>query len=337
MKENLTGFNINECPDREQWDKYVHAHPNGNIFQTSLMFDVYQSTTSCKAGVIALEDTHKNIIGLMVYALIQEAGFKSSFSTRAIITGGPLISNNNITYALTLLEEYNKIIKRTTAIYTEVRNLFDIKALNSAFEKRGFIHEDHLTIHMDLTKSKDEMEKALHRGRASNIKRAVKKHVITKHISDPQEITVAYGMIKDTYDRINLPAPALDLFLNASKIMKDNIKFYAAFLDDKIIGCRVYLIYKEVMYDWYAAVDREYSSYCPSDLLPWNAMLWGKEHDVKVYDFAGAGKPDIEYSVREYKLKFGGSLLNFGRYRCIHNRLLYKMGVLGIKLFKYIK
>jgi lipid II:glycine glycyltransferase (peptidoglycan interpeptide bridge formation enzyme) len=90
------------------------------------------------------------------------------------------------------------------------------------------------------------------------------------------------------------------------------------------------------MYDWYAAVDREYTSLCPSDILPWNGMLWGKENNIKIYDFAGAGKPNKEYSVREYKLKFGGSLINLGRYQCIHKPLMYRLGIVGIKLYKYI-
>ena len=333
---NNSDLIINENPIKEKWDEYVLSHPSGNIFQTSLMFEVYQSTPNCKAGVITLEKNENEIVGLIVYSLIHENGFKRFFSTRAIITGGPLIINDNNEYATILLNAYKKIIQKSNAIYSEIRNIFDVKLLHNSFIKTNFLYEDHLTIHMDLTKTKEELEKALHRGRASNIKRAIKKNVTTKHIYHPEEVTQAYKMIKDTYDRINLPAPALELFLNASKIMNDNIKFYAAFVDGKIIGCRVYLIYKQMMYDWYAAVDREYTSLCPSDILPWNGMLWGKENNIKIYDFAGAGKPNKEYSVREYKLKFGGSLINLGRYQCIHKPLMYRLGIVGIKLYKYI-
>ena len=331
-----TDLIINENPVREKWDEYVFRHPSGNIFQTSLMFDVYQSTPCSKAGVIALEKKNGEIVGVIVYAIIHEKGFKSVFSTRSIITGGPLITDNNNDYATTLLNAYKKAIQKSNAIYSEIRNIFDVKPLDKSFAEANFVYEDHLTIHMDLTKSKEELEKALHRGRASNIKRAIKKNVITKHIHNPDEVTAAYKMIKDTYDRINLPAPTLELFLNASKIMNDNIKFYAAFVDGKIIGCRVYLIYKEMMYDWYAAVDRDYTNLCPSDILPWNAMAWGKENNIKIYDFAGAGKPSKEYSVRDYKLKFGGKLINLGRYQCIHKPVLYRLGIIGIRLYKYI-
>lgn len=333
--ENI--LSINENPDRKKWDDFVYQHPCGNIFQTTCMFDVYKSTPHCTAGVIALEDGFKNILGLMVYSVIQEPGIKSHFSKRAIITGGPLITDNNPDYSKALLSSYKKIIKKTNTIYSELRNLYDITALRPALEKENFVYEDHLTIHMDLTQSVEALEKALHRGRASNIKRAVKKNVTVQDVSSPQELDDVYRLIKDTYERIGLPSPSPELFINTAKFMKEKVRFIAAFLDGKMIGCRVYLIYKDFLYDWYAAGDREYSGYHPSDLLPWKGMLSAKENGVKIYDFAGAGKPNKEYSVRDYKLKFGGFLLNLGRYQCIHKPLLFRVGVLGMKVYKYVR
>lgn len=328
---------VNENPERKKWDDFVYRHPLGNIFQTSNMFDIYQSTPFCNAGVITVEDKNKDILGLMVYVIIKEPGVKSYFSTRAIITGGPLITDNNPDYAKLLLSNYNRKIRKSNAIYSEIRNLFNIQGLNKALVDQKYVYEDHLTIHMDLTQSTEALEKALHRGRASNIKRAIKKNVITKDISSKEDITYAYHIINDTYKRIGLPSPSPELFINASKFLKNNIKFFAAYLDGKMIGCRVYLIYKDMVYDWYAASDRAYSGFHPSDLLPWNAMLWAKENNFRIYDFAGAGKPNKEYSVRDYKLKFGGGLLNFGRYQCIHKPLLYRIGVMGLKIYRYIR
>ncbi len=328
---------INENPDRKNWDDFVLQHPFGNIFQATCMYDVYKSTPNCTAGVISLEDSAKNILGLIVYSVIQEPGVKSQFSKRAIITGGPLVKDDNLSYAETLIAAYNRIIKKTGAIYSEIRNLYDIKGIRPSLEKEGFEYEDHLTIHMDLTQTVEALEDALHRGRASNIKRAIKKNVTVKDVSAKEDLADVYRLIKDTYERIGLPAPAPELFLNTAKYMQEKVRFIAAFLDGKMIGCRVYLIYKNFLYDWYAAGDRDYSGYHPSDLLPWKGMLSAKESGVTIYDFAGAGSPHKEYSVRDYKLKFGGKLLNLGRYQCVHNPLLYKIGVLGMKVYKYIR
>jgi len=328
---------INENPEREKWDAFVFQHPNGTIFQTSLMFDVYQATPFNNAGVIALEDNKGAILALMVYVLIKEPGIKSFFSTRAIVTGGPLVKDNDLKYTKLLLNNYKKKIKKANPIYTEIRNLFDTSGIREGISSEKFDYQDHLTIHMDLTKSVHELEMAMHKKRASNIRRSIKKNVITKEILLPEDIKAGYQIIKDTYDRIGLPSPQPDLFLNAAKILKTNIKFFAAYLDDKIIGCRIYLVYKHIIYDWYAGGNLEYSGYHPNDLLPWNMMLWAKENNFKIYDFAGAGKPNKAYSVRDYKLKFGGQLLSFGRYQYIHKPVLYQLGVLGMSVYRYIK
>lgn len=333
----LSNYTINENPDRQKWDDFVYRHPQGNIFQTTCMFDVYKLTPHCTAGIVALEDTNKTILALIVYCTIKEAGVKGKFSKRAIITGGPLVANNNPEYAKALLSNYKKIAKKTGAIYSELRNLYDLSALRSALEEEGFVYEDHLTIHMDLTQTPEALENALHRGRASNIKRAIKKNVTVRDVRTPDELKDVFRLIKDTYERIGLPAPSPELFTNTEKFMKEKVRFIAAFLDGKMIGCRVYLIYKDFLYDWYAAGDRDYSGYHPSDLLPWKGMLSAKESGVKTYDFAGAGKPGKEYSVRDYKLKFGGTLLNLGRYQFIHNPLLFRVGVLGMKIYKYVR
>jgi len=75
--------------------------------------------------------------------------------------------------------------------------------------------------------------------------------------------------------------------------------------------------------------------YRPNDVLPWHIFLWGKQNGFKVFDFGGAGKPNIPYGVRDYKLKFGGKLVNFGRFELIHKPVLYRLGLIGLFLFKF--
>ena len=61
------------------------------------------------------------------------------------------------------------------------------------------------------------------------------------------------------------------------------------------------------------------------------------ENNLKMVDFMGAGKPNEDYGVRDFKLQFGGELVEHGRYNNIFNPSLYKIGVLGIKIMSKIK
>jgi lipid II:glycine glycyltransferase (peptidoglycan interpeptide bridge formation enzyme) len=51
----------------------------------------------------------------------------------------------------------------------------------------------------------------------------------------------------------------------------------------------------------------------------------------------GAGKPDEAYGVRDFKAKFGGKLVEHGRFLFVCKPLLYKIGILGVKILKKIK
>ena len=51
----------------------------------------------------------------------------------------------------------------------------------------------------------------------------------------------------------------------------------------------------------------------------------------------GAGEPGVPYGVRDFKSEFGGKLVEHGRFLCVKKPLLYKIGVLGVKLLKKIR
>ena len=49
----------------------------------------------------------------------------------------------------------------------------------------------------------------------------------------------------------------------------------------------------------------------------------------------GAGKPDEGYGVREFKSKFGGELLEHGRFLYICKPSLYRLGKFIVKKLKH--
>jgi len=65
-------------------------------------------------------------------------------------------------------------------------------------------------------------------------------------------------------------------------------------------------------------MDRAFSRYVPNELLIWHILQWSVQNGYRFYDFGGAGKPDEHYPVRDFKAKFGGQLVSFGRNTCVH-------------------
>lgn len=327
---------ITEKPDRVQWEAFVTRHPNGNIFQSPSMYDLYCSVSTYHPGVIALVAEGDVCKGILLYNIIQEPGTKGKFSTRSIIMGGPLVEGDDAGLLAILLSAYCDTIKKTKAIYTQVRNLKQQPQNKEVYARYGFEFIEHLDIWIDLTKDEQQLAREMHKKRYANIKRAAKKNVTIKTLTPHSPLDEVIDLITRTYKRINTPCPPPQLFLNAVRHLKEQVIFVVAEYRQTIIACRVYLLYQGMIYDWYAASDLAYSYVHPNDILPWQQMLWAKANSFHTYDFGGAGHPAKPYGVREYKKRFGGDIKHPGRYLFIHKPVFYAIGKWGMRLLKYL-
>lgn len=323
----------------EAWNNFVKNHPNGNIFQTPEMYEVYKTTEKYEPVFLLLKNETEIIGSLLALIQKEHSGFLGHFSARSIIWGGPLVKDNNLDILNTILKEYNKLIKGK-AIYSQFRNLWDwSNEKKDIFNNFGYNYEEHLDILIDLRKPEEELLKEMHKGRRKNIGRADRVPLEIVEIENRNDLDRCLDLIEDTYKRVKLPCPDREFFYNSDKIVdnKHTLKKFAAKYQNTIISCRFVLCYNGLVYDWFAGTDENHLDKYPNDFLPWKIIQWAKKNNYTTFDFGGAGKPNVPYGVRDYKLKFGGNLVNFGRFELIHNKPLFKTGQLGLKIFKLLK
>lgn len=322
------------------WSSFVHDHPCGNIFQIPEMCEIYEQTKNYEPLFIAVVNDNEEILGILLAVIQKEhSGILGRFTARSIIWGGPLVKDNNPEVLGLILKEYRKIIKGK-AIYTQFRNHRGWSPKEKEiFRKNGFTYEDHLDILFDLNKSEADLFKEMHKGRRKNIKRAERIQLEFVEIQDTNDFEKCLTLIKKTYSRVKLPCPDRTFFYYASKVFNDKCSFikFSVKFKDEIIGCRFLLCYKGLVYDWFAGTDEKHHDKYPNDYLLWKIFQWAKENNYSTFDFGGAGKPNKQYGVRDYKLKFGGELVNFGRFEMIHQHLFMYIGELGLKLYRLMR
>jgi len=51
----------------------------------------------------------------------------------------------------------------------------------------------------------------------------------------------------------------------------------------------------------------------------------------------GVGVPGKDYGVREFKSKFGGEMVNFGRFGRVNNKFLYAITEMGFNFLALLK
>ena len=107
-------------------------------------------------------------------------------------------------------------------------------------------------------------------------------------------------------------------------------------LNGDIIGGTVCVEEKsKCLYEWFACgEDHEYKSFCPSTLATYSGIMYAAKHGYECFDMMGAGKPDEGYGVREFKAKFGGKLVEHGRFLCVNKPVLYFIGKCAVAFLK---
>jgi len=304
---------------------------SGSIFQSNQYYRALENSKEFSA--IRVGSSYG--LSLIGYITKDKNPLKNYLTRRAIISGVSMFAVQDKSQLKDLLLNLKKQLSGR-AIYIEFRNLTDLTEYKSVFASVGFEYEDHLNILVDLTKSEEELWKDVNSKRRNEIRRATKEGTTFEVRDDIDSLRECYLILKEVYDRAKLPLFKLDFFENLYKYLQDDAKLhiFTAVYDEKIIGCMLALGYNGVLYDYYAGARSEYYKKYPNDLIPWEVFLWGKRNGYHTFDFGGAGKPGVPYKVRDYKKQFGGTMVNYGRFKLILNKPLYKIGELGVKLLK---
>ena len=321
----------------DEWDDFVFRHPLGNIHQTRAMYDIYAGTKNHNPlKFFAINEITNEIEGVLSAVIIREmGGVLGDFSARSIIQGGPIVSDNSTSILSKLIAEYDKLAKKK-CLYSEVRNVYDVTSFLQSLT--NYKYEDHLNFWIHLNRSEDEIWKNIQKPRRKNINRATKKGVIIEKMEDKELMPTFYELLQQTYANVKIPLADITLFESAFDHLhpKNMVKFFLAKHDDIYIGARAILTYKNCIHDWYAGTSMEALSLYPNDLLVWHILKWGRENNYTVFDFGGAGKPDEEYGPREFKRRFGGELVNYGRYAKIHAPIKTNIAKLGFEVYRRI-
>ena len=271
-----------------------------------------------------------------IQGYIQKDGgaIKQFLSRRAIVNGGPYladdISDEELTYLLT---QCTRRLKRD-AIYIETRNFRDYSRYKDVFERCGFIYQPHYDFIVN-TETPEIAEANLGKSRKRDIRTSLRDGASIVEDPTEEQIKAFYSVLKELYEiKVKTPLFPLEFFLKLYHT--DFSKFLLVRYQDEIIGGTVCVFDEETVYEWFACgKDGIYKNIFPSTLVTWSGIKFAAETGRKRFDMMGAGAPgDGGYGVRDFKAKFGGTLVEYGRFKYICNRPLYALGKLGVRLMK---
>jgi lipid II:glycine glycyltransferase (peptidoglycan interpeptide bridge formation enzyme) len=195
-----------------------------------------------------------------------------------------------------------------------------------------FVYEDHLNYLVDLGPTPEAVFSRIGKRTQRNIRHGLNQgHVEIVQVKTKDDLLICYSLLKKTYQNAKVPLAQSSLFEAAFDLLMPQGKCMVtlARVGGKPAAASFELIYKETLFGWYGGMDREFGSYVPNELLMWHILRWGSERSFNCYDFGGAGKPSEQYGVRDFKAKFGGELVCYGRNTWVPYPMVLKIGEFG--------
>lgn len=336
----------------QQWQALVEQSPYATWFQTKEAYEFYAALSSelipfafgieeCRGDEAMRQLGDKDgsrLVGVIVgYITRERNAIKQFFTRRAIIIGGPLlaedISNEALSMLLTSLKNLPSLqggAGGRLPIYIETRNFHDYSPWKEVFETCGFLYQPHYDIHVHCNAAHQMSEQ-----RIRQVKKAVKNGAEICEAQSEQEIRDWYEILYKLYcEKVRTPLFSAEFFLEFYR--KGWGKYLLVKHEGRVIGGMMCPILEgKAIYEWYVCgMDEEYREQYPSVVATHAAIEYAKQNDIPLFDFMGAGEPDVPYGVRDFKMEFGGKLVEYGRFLCVRKPLLYWIGKMGVNWLK---
>lgn len=327
---------VNTLPEGK-WQAFVAQHPQGNIFHTPAMFQVFNHTKGYRPELWAITKG-ENILSL--FLPVQITLFESPlrvFSTRSVVYGGVLSAPGiEGQEAMGMLLQFYIREVKGFPLFTEIRNVSDHSDIQPILNENGFVYEEHLNYLIDLNLPKEMIWGNFDKVLRKHTRSSEKKDTIVEEVNEQRQVTTANEILHQTFARVHVPLANSTLFEAAYDILtpKGMFKIFLARTNDHYIGTQFLLLFKDVIFAWYGGSNRAFSSFYSEELLLWKILQWGKDHNFRQFDFGGAGKPGEDYGPRKFKAKFGGKLVNYGRNIFIHAPLRLELSKIGYAIMR---
>ena len=318
--------------DRGEWSRLVQTSATGTWFQTPEAFEFFESMPQLfMPFAIAVERVNeltdeRTLRGVCVgYVTVERNPIKQYFTRRAIIIGGPALADDATDEEVeTLLEAVKtkntkNIFYRYEPIYIETRNFRQVRHVNGDFKFK--ISFPFGTITSNL--------------RFDNLS-------VTE-----QDVREWYSILSELYrKKVKTPLWPVEFFL---EFYRQGIgQFMLVRHEGKIIGGSMVVRWKPnpspslngrdvcgAVYEWFeCGLNAQYKEQYPSVMATYAGMCYAAEQGIGRYDMMGAGEPGVPYGVRDFKAEFGGELVEHGRFVCVREHILYKIGTLAVKMMK---
>ena len=345
----VTSYNIlsAEQIDRQQWSALLDNSRTATWFQSPEAYDFFASLhemmTPFAFGLVRRQDQTEHLRAVCVGYITKEPNaVKQFFTRRTVIFGGPCLADDCTSEECRTLTRAIRGFNEVLSIFIETRNFNDYSSWRSAFEAEGFAYQPHYDLHTDCT-DRRLMTSRVADSTMRQVRKALAEGVHIVEAQTDEDIEAFYLLLSDLYrKKVRKPLFPLSFFTRFVRQGRGVLLLAKRPLpneeteqrqdgvgkEEVIGGMLCAILPARAIYEWYVV---------GTAVVTWAAMDYANNHGLHLFDLMGAGVPDIPYGVRDFKMRFGGQLHEYGRFLHVNNRLLYALGKAFMRIIQLKK
>lgn len=315
-------FDINQ---KNEWKEYLDKIPDKDIYFSSEYFESYEIAYDEKAFLFCFQKSDDFIIFPFLKRTINNSKYFDIITPEYFT--GTLHKINNYDqkkfYNL-FFKEFENYCKDNNIISGFIRLHPFIK--NYEYFQEVIKGNKFLYIELfNLSETEEEIKQNLEKSNRNSINKAIREGVIISIKNDDETIKEFHKIYtanmggKDTNKRYFHP---IEFFKALRDCLKENFSLYIAEYNNKIIGGAIFIHGYNFFHYFRASALKEYSKYCPSNLILYQAILNAKKNNYKIFVLGGGNREND--SLYKFKSKFSELAANSYCKKFIYDKKNYE-------------
>lgn len=314
-------------PNIAQWRSLLKESNYASWFQSPEAYALHQATPGYQAFALSVQ------LNNALTGLVTGYACGSLLTRRCVVQGGLLLGKTASTKTVqTLLQGLCTLAKN--CVYIELRNEYDYSAYKQVFADYGFEYRPHLNVLISCD-SEPQMMQRLSENRRRQISTALQAEYTVKWAETNDETESFYRMLRHYYlHYIRKPLPPFAFFKHL--VNEQSGRLLLLYKQQQLqAGMLLTILPTKKVYDYY--VCSNHNNPHAAAYLYWQVMLYALQSGLPVFDTLGAGEPGVAYGVRDFKQRFGGETVEYGRFLKINKALPYRIGKKVLDLVSKLK
>jgi hypothetical protein len=336
----MTKIVVVEEINRNEWRTLLENSSTSSYFQSPECYDFYKTLTFLEPFGYAVCSDRKIKALVCGYIIANGGSIKQYLSRRAIVNGGLLLANDIVDGEILELLETLRTNLKDRIIYLEIRNNNNYARYKHLFNRQGFLYEEHLNYIINTSISIGRIRECYSESKNRQLHKAQEQGVVCLLSTQQNDIDAFYKILSDLYrKKIQKPLFPKEFFDNF--VNSPNSHLFVVKKEKTVIGgIACVSLMNKILYEWFVCGDTvNFNHLYPSVVATDSAIEFACNKGFEYFDFMGAGNPNKNYGVRDFKSRFGGQLVEYGRFMYIADNMLYRLGktIINNRLMRFLR